>query len=142
MKTKTKKGFTSPCYMVVRDEIHANLLKKALTGTWGRNISETQENVIYPCACVVSKNIVSICDLDKLDSAGFINCENNVDLFLALAALRNDSDIHQWFTDGIKWVISDVHNLLELKEYFQMIKFDYPKTHKATIKELIEHFNS
>lgn len=77
-----------------------------------------------------------------IDLAGFINCEDNEDLFLALASLRNDSDIHQWFTDGEKWVISDIHSLLELKEYFQLIKFDYSKTHKATVEELIKQFNS
>lgn len=71
-----------------------------------------------------------------------IDCGTNEDLFLALASLRNDSDIHQWFTDGEKWVISDIHSLLELKEYFQLIKFDYSKTHKATAEELIKHFNS
>lgn len=72
----------------------------------------------------------------------FIDCGTNEALFLALASLRNDSDIHQWFTDGEKWVISDIHSLLELKEYFQLIKFDYSKTHKATAEELIKHFNS
>ena len=71
-----------------------------------------------------------------------IDCGTNESLFLALASLRNDSDIHQWFTDGEKWVISDIHSLLELKEYFQLIKFDYSKTHKATAEELIKHFNS
>lgn len=55
---------------------------------------------------------------------------------------QNDSDIHQWFTDGEKWEISYIHSLLELKEYFQLIKFDYSKTHKATAEELIKHFNS
>lgn len=137
---KKNKGFTTPCYMVVKDGNYANRLMMALKSIGDRKTFEIQENISYPCVCGVSTNIISICDLNKLDSAGFINCENYVDLFLAIAALRNDSDIHQWFTDGKKWVISDVHNLLELKEYFQMIKFDYPKTHKATVEELVNHF--
>jgi hypothetical protein len=139
---KTKKGFTTPCYMVVKDENHANRLIIALKNIGDRKIFEKQENVPYPCVCGVSTGIISVCELNELDSAGFIKCEDNEDLFLALAALRNDSDIHQWFTDGEKWVISDVHSLLELKEYFQLIKFDYSKTHKATAEELIKHFNS
>lgn len=139
---KKNKGFTTPCYMVVKDGNHANCLMIALKSIGDRKIFEIQENVPYPCICGVSKDIISICELSELDSDGFINCEDNQDLFLALAALRKDSDIHQWFTDGEKWVISDIHSLLELKGYFQLIKFDYSKTHKATAEELIKHFNS
>lgn len=139
---KKNKGFTTPCYMVVKDGNHANRLMIALKHIGDRKTFERQEKVPYPCICGVSTHIISICELAELDSAGFINCEDNEDLFLALATLRNDSDIHQWFTDGEKWVISDIHSLLELKEYFQLVKFDYSKTHKATTEELIKHFNS
>ena len=70
----------------------------------------------------------------------YIDCGENEDLFLAIAALRDDSDIHQWFTDGENWVKSDIHNLIKFKEYFEGIGFDYHKTHKATVEELINHF--
>ena len=69
-----------------------------------------------------------------------IDCGTNEELFLAIAALRDDSDIHQWFTDGENWVKSDIHNLIKFKEYFEGIGFDYHKTHKATVEELINHF--
>ena len=69
-----------------------------------------------------------------------IDCGENEDLFLAIAALRDDSDIHQLFTDGENWVKSDIHNLIKFKEYFEGIGFDYHKTHKATVEELINHF--
>lgn len=72
---------------------------------------------------------------------GAIQCENE-NQFLAIAALRDDTDIYQWFTDDIKWVISDVHNLLKLKEYFIKIGFDYLKTRKSTVPEILEHFKS
>ena len=39
---------------------------------------------------------------DTLIKQGFIDCGTNEELFLAIAALRDDSDIHQWFTDGEK----------------------------------------
>lgn len=137
---KKNKGFTTPCYMVVKDRNHANRLMIALKSIGDRKVFGTPENVAYPCVCGVSTNIISFGELIDLDFAGFINCEDNEKLFLSLAALRNDSDINQWFTDGRKWVISDIHSLLELKEYFQLIKFDYSKTHKATAEELIKHF--
>ncbi|MEQ3233491.1 hypothetical protein [Bacteroides cellulosilyticus] len=139
---KKNKGFTTPCYMVVKDGNHANRLMIALKSIGDRKNYAIQEKVSYPCICGVSTHLISICELGELTSAGFINCEDNEKLFLSLAALRNDSDINQWFTDGEKWVISDIHSLLELKEYFQLIKFDYSKTHKATAEELIKHFNS
>lgn len=69
-----------------------------------------------------------------------IDCGKNEDLFLAIAALRDDSDIHQLFTDGENWVKSDIHNLIKFKEYFEGIGFDYHKTHKANVQELIEYF--
>ena len=76
-----------------------------------------------------------------IDDINGVNCGTNEDLFLAIAALRDDSDIHQLFTDGEKWVISDIHSLLGMKEYFKMIGFNYKTTHKATVEELIKHFS-
>lgn len=62
-----------------------------------------------------------------------IDCETNEELFLSLAALRDDTDKHQWFIDdntGI-WECSDD----ELpSRYMQM------EGHKASVKEIIEHF--
>ena len=69
-----------------------------------------------------------------------IDCGTNEELFLAIASLRDDTDNGQWFTDGEKWVISDIHSLLGMKEYFKMIGFNYKTTHKATVEELIKHF--
>ena len=139
---KKNKGFTTPCYIAVKDGNHANRLMIALKSIGDRKVFGIPENVTYPCVCGVSSNIISFGELIDLDFAGFINCKDNEKLFLSLASLRNDSDINQWFTDGKKWVISDIHSLLELKEYFQLIKFDYLKTHKATVEELIKQFNS
>ena len=111
--------------MAAKDKNHANRLMIALKSIGSRKVFGIPEDVAYPCVCGVSTNIISFGELEDL--AGFISCEDNGDLFLALASLRNDSDIHSF---------------LELKEYFQLIKFDYSKTHKATAEELIKHFNS
>lgn len=70
-----------------------------------------------------------------------IDCTSNQKLFQAATALRNDSDIHQWFTDGKKWVISDIHDLLFIPEYLKQEGFDIENTHKATLEELTLHFN-
>ena len=60
-----------------------------------------------------------------------IDCDENEELFLALAALRDDTDKNQWFTDGKLWEKSN-NNLPS--RYIQL------NGHKATVEEIIEHF--
>lgn len=79
--------------MAVKDGNHANRLLIALKSIGDRKVYGIPENITYPCVCGVSTNIISFGELNDL--AGFINCEESEDLFLALASLRNDSDIHQ-----------------------------------------------
>ena len=66
-----------------------------------------------------------------------IDCGDNEELFLALAALRNDSDYMQWFTDGKSWY-QDKVNDIEVLKYGAGKPIDF---HKATVEEIIEHFN-
>ena len=67
------------------------------------------------------------------ERSGFIDCKESEELFLAISALRDDTDNMQWFTDG--------------NGYWQQCigSFKFPslakeKLHKATVQELIEHF--
>jgi len=69
----------------------------------------------------------------------FIDCGTNENLFLAIAALRDDIDIHQWFTDGNKWIqCPDI----KFSTYwvYNNIDINLDTIHKATVEELIEHF--
>ena len=72
---------------------------------------------------------------------GYIHCGTNESLFLAIAALRDDIDKNQWFTDGDKWI-----QCLEIKfsTYwaYNDIEVDANTIHKATVNELIEHFKT
>lgn len=65
-----------------------------------------------------------------------IDCGTNEDLFLALAAMRDDSDYMQWFTDGEKW-FQNKQNDIEVIHYGAGNPINF---HKATVEELIEHF--
>ena len=65
-------------------------------------------------------------DNDSDDLAGGINCGTNEELFLAIAALRDDSDKHQWFVDPCGYW------------HFNPTLLDGLR--KATVEELIEHF--
>ena len=60
-----------------------------------------------------------------------IDCGTNEELFLALAALRDDSDYMQWFTDGKLWEKSNN----DLPSHYMQLE-----GHKATVEEIIEHF--
>ena len=59
----------------------------------------------------------------------FIDCGTNEELFLDIAALRDDTDKYQWFTDGDLWFKCGDEVCNEGR-----------KIHKATVNELIEHF--
>ena len=75
----------------------------------------------------------------------YVDCGENEELFLAIAALRNDSDIHQYFIMDIEaylnihageWFIAT--DRIGGKHVGTQIEPLY--CHKATVKELIEHF--
>lgn len=64
-----------------------------------------------------------------LKKYGSVDCGTNEELFLAIAALRDDTDKYQWFTDGDLWFKCGDEVCNEGR-----------KIHKATVNELIEHF--
>jgi hypothetical protein len=73
-----------------------------------------------------------------------IDCGTNEEFFLAIAALRDDTDDNQWFTNGKgDWGMyrdgSD-GNLPGMDFFGMPNDFDLSHYHKATVNELIEHF--
>lgn len=98
----------------------------------------THDGVGYYQSTLTPENVLNIMkETIELDS---INCLGNPELFKAVTAIRKDSGIYQLYTDGNKWVESDIHDLLEIPDYLIEKGFDVNKTHKATLSELIEHF--
>lgn len=79
----------------------------------------------------------------KKCAKGFIFKRISKPTFLALAALREDSDYMQFFTNGNHWYICEANRIenssLFDKEYKLQIK-DGCDYHKATAEEIIEHF--
>lgn len=67
-----------------------------------------------------------------------IDCGTNNELFIAIVALRDDIDIHQWFTDGNKWF--QCRFLKVGMHYSDKPEILFERWHKATVEELIEHF--
>ena len=125
--------FTQECFI----RKNSNVLRRKL-----RNIGyldNTTINYNKKLIAILGDNYYTYKDYEhfyKLRSDSYasrcIDCGDNEDLFLAIAALRDDSNEHQWYTDGTRWNF----NKLEPK-YDWMIDDSW---HKATVEELIEHF--
>lgn len=84
----------------------------------------------------------------KITLKSYIDCGTNEDLFLALAALRDDfDDENQWFVMDV-----EVYNHISKGEWFLSTNTQGGKhvgtqieplyCHKATIKEIIEYFKT
>ena len=80
-------------------------------------------------------------DKHSLLCGKFIDCGTNEELFLAIAALRDDTDKYQWFTDGNKWIMCPA---IKFSTYwvYNDIDVNIDTVHKATVDELIEHFKT
>ena len=83
-------------------------------------------------------------DVDTVTKKGRIDCGTNEELFLAIAALRDDTNYMQWFvctsdykeSDGKEWKVGDF-DLNTCPDDFDNILSHW---RKATVNELIEHF--
>nr|DAF47630.1 MAG TPA: hypothetical protein [Myoviridae sp. ctByu2] len=71
---------------------------------------------------------------EEIDSA--IDCGTNEELFLAIAALRDDTDKFQWFTDGCHWEKCP-YEVVYINAWIYKCECS---PHKATVEELINHF--
>lgn len=72
-----------------------------------------------------------------------IDCGSNETLFLAIAALRNDSDYMQWFCNyrGENWVLClDEYNPKHEHRSWGLCT-GKGLLHKASVEELVKHFN-
>ena len=89
---------------------------------------------------------IKICSTNEQPSIkdkDFIQCYDNEELFLALAALRDDSDYMQWFVSQIEkdspkiFIKSTTHFCTQSLSYIH--RWDW-RCSKATVEEIIEHF--
>ena len=140
-------GFTTPCIIrknttKIRDRLKELDYNCNPYLGW-HNLYTT----IHGYASVYSMNDDDINVLSKkIDS--FIDCGVNENLFLAIAALRDDTNENQWFTNGEEWAYHPKTECCSpCNTVYRTLAFDYiPKDtnmvnyHKATVKELIEYF--
>lgn len=79
----------------------------------------------------------------KSGTCKLVDCGDNEQLFIAIAAMRDDTDKDQLFTNGIDWAIKReaARNLgLPGFEYLSFPRDVNTPLHKATIEEIMEQF--
>lgn len=137
-------GFTTPCFIRKNTANIRNRLKEL---GYYCNPYLGWHNLF---TCVFGVNSVySLDDYDKnglKEIDGLIDCGTNEELFLAIAALKDDTDNNQLFTNGKgDWGIyrdgSD-GGLSGMDFYGMPNDFEIDNYHKATVDELIEHFKT
>jgi hypothetical protein len=125
--------FTERCHIkkntkYLRTELN-NLGYKCNNGKWMGSYLCT----FHPIGAS-NKNEVCYCGSPEWDLKGnpdlskSIDCGTDEDLFIAIAALRDDSDIMQYFTDGVLYIKS----MKNIRDEYDL--------HKATVEELKKRF--
>lgn len=141
-------GFTTPCFIKKNTpELRKKLEElgyKLNNGKWmGKYLAAFQIKETKEWRYVASPEW----DLqNNPDIDASIDCGTNEELFLAIAALRDDTDNNQLFTNGKgDWGIyrdgSD-GGLSGMDFYGMPNDFEIDNYHKATVDELIEHFKT
>lgn len=139
-------GFTTPCF--IRKNT-ANIRNRLEEFGYYCNPYVGWRNLYYNlCTNIFGVNLVysldddDTDDLEKID--GLIDCGTNEELFLAIAALRDDTNYMQWFvctsdykeSDGKEWKVGDFDLNTCPDDFYNIL----PHWRKATVNELIEHF--
>ena len=133
----------------LRDKLKALGYKLNHGKTWGKYLVCFKINGTEECRFVATPEY----DLKNMpDFKNAIDCGTNEELFLAIAALSDDTNEHQWFTDGSHdiWVVYDSNEMvydsdkMTYDRYKDCYVFDWYEedAHKATVEELIEHFEN
>lgn len=133
--------FLVPCYVNKDSKLITNFLEKL-----GYKKSKITPDQCENLCCFTADNGESFyADCDNFDAAELlinnqkvINCAHNLYLFCALAALRDDSDYKQWFTDGYYWenCPEEKADLYSWESYYKTVP------HKASVEELTEYFTN
>lgn len=100
-------------------------------------------------AGVVEDNESFNLDIYLNQNPDIIDCGINEEMFLAIAALRDDSDINQWFIyNSMDCIVSELRDFYWFKceedKIEDMMYYDamFLNCTKATVEEIIEHFKN
>lgn len=136
-------GFTTPCFIRKSTPELRKKLEELGYRLFGAELNEDLCIFTGPEYSLYSVEFFS--NIPHPDETDSVDCGTNEELFLAIASLRDDTDDNQLFTNGKgDWGIyrdgSD-GSLPGMDFYGMPNDFNLLYYHKATINELIEHFN-
>ena len=137
--------FKQPCYIKNNNSYLRNKLKELgykcnngkWMGTYLATFKRDEEHDLFYCGAP---------EYDLINNPSLnvsIDCGDNEELFLAIAALRDDTDKYQWFIyDSTDCVIENLWFICTEDKIEDMLLYDsnFLNTHKATLEEITEHF--
>lgn len=130
--------FTTPCFIrkntpELRKKLEELGYKPfgSVKYEWDTGWGLSTDNRIGEFESFDNNGLENIIKCESPDYEDSVDCGTDEELFLALAALRDDTDYMQWFTDGKLWEKSNS----DLPSHYMQLE-----GHKATVEEIIEHF--
>lgn len=105
-----------------------------------RSIKEGRATITY-----LSPDYGVIYDIDSVAMKNRFDCGTNEELFLALVALRDDTDYMQYFTDGNEYILCDREDWMDMYSVLcsggKYTVEELNSFSKASAGALVEHFN-
>jgi len=132
-------GFTTPCFIRKSTYKLRKKLDELGYRLFGAELNKDLCIFTGPEYCLYSIEFFS--NIPHPDETDSVDYGTNEELFLAIAALRDDTDKYQWFTDGDKW-IQCPEILFSTYWVYNDVDVNLDAIHKATVDELIEHFKT
>jgi len=135
--------FTSKCFIRInKPYIIDNLIELGyVKALFDEEYTESEAYGLIVDQGDIAPLVYGIQEMELMFTYGFIDCDENVNLFLALAALRDDSDINQYFIcDKVSVALGKTYYPGDYIYYQYDEFFDKQNWHKATVEEIIEHF--
>lgn len=147
-------AFTQPCFIRKNTPELRKKLEElgyepfgAVKYEWDTGWGLSTDNRLGEFESFDDNGLENIIKCESPDYEDSIDCGTNEELFLAIAALRDDSDINQWFIyntinntvgkfETIEWVLCKDNNICNYLNWDNCYKY----CHKATVEEIIEHF--
>ena len=151
--------FTNNCLIQKNTpELRAKLLELGRVEEQNNGNSDYYDCILCYEDKFIQLDVFDPIDLVELKEDEYTNCLDNEKSFLAIASLRDDSDINQWFIldANVSWASENFHPkgyfvfCKRNKWYLDLDKDGKPSifssrnipAHKATVEELIEHFKN
>lgn len=144
-------GFTTPCFILKNTPELRKKLEKLGYRLFGEELDE--DLCIFTSPECGLYNIEFFSNIPHPEETDSIDCGTNENLFLAIAALRDDTNENQWFiadsplSVSYDDIVGNDHYFTEPKGsmFFWNINWMHATIisgnyHKATVEELIEYF--